>query len=268
MIGSFFQTLFIAPTLNVLLFFYHAFLNFQLPGAFGWAIIALVSSLRIVLNPLYHHQVKFQKKMSDLKPHMDELSKRHKDDKKKLSEAQMSLYKEHGINPATGCLVGLLQLPIMFGLYNVLNLFLSNGGLNHLAERVNKLAYIPYLHVTNIDPIFFGLNLSVSPSAWQKLGWYYLAIPVVTGILQYFQVAMMTPASPPKSKETDGKKKSEPGMQEAMNSQMKIMFPLMIGFASYQFPLGLSLYWNLFSIFTILTNYQVNKSHQSLALKS
>ena len=248
MIGNIFNQIFVVPTLNALLFFYHAFINLSIPFAFGFAIISLVTAIRIVLNPLYKKQTSFQKKMNDLKPHLDDLQTKHSSDKKKLQEAQMALYKEHNFNPASGCISGILQFPVMIGLYNVMNLFLAENGLNNLQETVNKLVYHPLLKVSQIDPNFFGLNLSLAPSSFQTSGIIYLSIPIITAILQYIQISKSMPST---KKPTTGPKKDD--MQSAMNSQMKIMFPLMIGFASYNFAIGLSLYWNLMSVFGILS---------------
>lgn len=192
--------------------------------------------------------------MAKIKPQLDHLSKKHKDDKRKLQEEQMKLYKEMGVNPASGCLFALVQLPIFIALYNVLSLFFINGGISKLVGQVNKIVYFEFLKITSIDPMFFGFNLSIAPSHFQKYGWYYLIIPALTAFLQYMQVKVATPKvdSPDKTAEVVLKKKEGSDMQSMMNTQMKYIFPVMIGWFSYTLPIGLSLYWNIFSLFSII----------------
>jgi YidC/Oxa1 family membrane protein insertase len=110
------------------------------------------------------------------------------------------------------------------------------------------------LKISSIDPWFFGFNLAVSPK--QGGHWFYLLIPLITGILQYFQAVSMTP---PAAKQENEKNKKEGGddFQKAMNTQMKFMFPIMIGWFSYTLPVGLSLYWNIFSLFSIYQGKQL-----------
>jgi YidC/Oxa1 family membrane protein insertase len=200
------------------------------------------------------------KKMEELKPHLDRLSKKHKDDKKRLQEEQLKLYKQMGINPAAGCLFAIIQMPIFIALYNVLSIFLLNGGVSKtkIVDQINKIVYIGLLKITSINPWFFGFNLGVAPAHYHKFGTHYLIIPVITAFLQYLQITLSTPkASSAKTaikiteKKSEGKEDSE-DMQKIMSTQMKFMFPLMIGWFSYSLPIGLSLYWNIFSIFSII----------------
>ncbi len=250
--GELFTILFKDPTVNLLLVFYHIFLALRLPGAFGLAIIGLTVFIRALLHPFFKQQIELSEKMQTVKPHMDELQKKHKDDKKKLQEEQLRLYKEMGINPASGCLFAIIQLPIFLALYQVLFSFFEKGkNIKEVIAHINESVYAPFLKIQSIDPNFFGINLSVSPSLWNKYGWYYLLIPVITGILQYYQISLSTPKTIKKTESENKEKKVEPDMQSMMSGQMKLMFPLMIGYFSYTLPIGLSLYWNIFSIFSI-----------------
>lgn len=256
-----FNNLLVFPILNILVFFYKVFLFIKLPGAFGFAIIALTAFIRLLLHPFFKQQLETSKKMQDLKPHLDRISLKHKNDKKKHQEEQMRLFKEAGINPASGCLFMVIQIPVFIALYNTLSLFLLNGGMTKLISQINNVLYSPLLKIQTIDPWFFGLNLAMSP---QKSGqWYYLAIPLITALLQYLQTTAMTPQQtlstsgvPSSTKVTEGKEEQKKGnsddFQKAMNTQMKFIFPLMIGWFSYTLPAGLSLYWNIFSLFSIM----------------
>src|SRR3989344_491222 len=115
--GEFFNTVFYIPILNLLIVFYKLFEMLRIPGPLGWAIILLTIAIRLFLYPLMAAQLKAAKKMANLKPHLDALSAKHKDDKKKLQQAQLDLYKQHGVNPAAGCLPLLVQMPILIALY-------------------------------------------------------------------------------------------------------------------------------------------------------
>ncbi len=110
---SFFNQILIWPILNVLMFFNNVLSASKIPGAFGWSIIFLTLAIRGVLYPLTKTQLTSAKKMSELKPQLDKLTKKHKGDRQKLQQAQLELYKQHGINPAAGCLPLLLQMPVL-----------------------------------------------------------------------------------------------------------------------------------------------------------
>lgn len=263
-VGQIFNTIFFYPTVNLLLLFYKAFISIGLPGAFGFAIVGLTLTVRLILHPFFKQQMDTTKKMQDIKPHMDALSVKHKDDKKKLQEEQMKLYQQAGINPAAGCIFMIVQIPVFIALYNSLNLFLTANTKAGLLA-INKIAYSPMLYVSSIDPYFLGFNLTMSP---QKSGmWFYYIIPIVTAILQYFQVQTTMPSQPKKDKndKKDEKKNDAGDFQSAMNTQMKFIFPLMIGWFSYTLPVGLSLYWNIFSIFSIMQSRLMKKPVTNLA---
>ncbi len=268
--GNIFNTIIIDPILNVLVGFYKLFLQVGLPGAFGFAIISITLLVRVLMHPFFKQQMDTAKKMKELKPHLDKVQKKHKGDAKKLQQEQMRLYQEAGINPATGCLFAIVQIPMFMGLYQTLQLFLSNGGDGQAVKLINEKLYWPFLKIQTIDPHFFGLNLALSPA--QSGGWYYLLVPVITAGLQFFQnkVTMVDHAPVVEKKDEkeiekkeDKEEKAEPStadeFQKAMSTQMKYVFPVMIGYFSYSLPLGLSLYWNIFSLFSIIQHYRTEQ---------
>jgi YidC/Oxa1 family membrane protein insertase len=215
-------------------------------------------------------QMKSARKMAKLKPHMDELQKKHKGDRQALQQAQMALYKEHGVNPAAGCLPLLIQMPVLIALYRVFYSVFAEGDATKMIGDINHILYFPQLKLATFDLSFFGLNLAMKPSEWQAHGWWLLAIPVVTGLLQWYQTKLMMPAQSPtpqpstkelqKKDSKDGKKDAAPeDMGMEMQKQMAIISPLMFGFFAYQFPIGLALYWNLSGIFGIIQQLYINK---------
>lgn len=288
-----FDAIFINPVLNALVAFYKIYTHYHIPGAFGWAIISLTLIVRVVLHPLYQQQTQASKKMAEMKPKLDELSKKHKDDKQKMQQAQMDLYKEHGVNPIAGVLFLIIQFPIIIGLYQTLNRFVEAVGNPLKIIQLNKALYSPALYLVKLDPYFFGYNLAISPKSVLPFGadffaalpmyWPYLLVPIVTGLLQYFQAKTMMPSSAksearnPKSETTtDSKsqlaaqntkpetKSSADSFQSAMNTQMKYFLPVMIAYFSYTLPVGLSLYWNIFSLFSIIAAWKLSPQSKPL----
>jgi YidC/Oxa1 family membrane protein insertase len=252
------------PIINLLMVFYKFFEWLHIPGPLGFAVVALTIIIRLILYPLMAAQMKSAKKMQALKPHLDALSAKHKDDKKALQQAQMDLYKAHNINPASGCLPLLVQMPVLIALYNVFYQVLQNGDLAKLVSELNQVAYTASLKITALDLSFFGTNLGVKPSQWQTHGYWLLLIPIVTAALQWWQSKLVMPPAPvavPAKSSTAkeaGEKKPEDAALE-MQRQMAMITPIMFGMFAYQFPLGLALYWNVFGLFGIIQQLQVNK---------
>lgn len=89
-------------------------------GSYGLAIIVLTLGIKLVTFPLTLQQIRSTKGMREVQPYMEEIKKKYGKDKTKLTEETMKLYKEHGVNPAAGCLPLLVQMPIWFGLYSAL----------------------------------------------------------------------------------------------------------------------------------------------------
>ncbi|MBI2036026.1 YidC/Oxa1 family membrane protein insertase [Candidatus Microgenomates bacterium] len=256
---------FIRPIINVLIILYKAFSGIGLPGSLGFAIIALTVLIRFLLYPFTAAQMKSAQKMQLLKPHMDQIKERHKGDARKQQEEMARLYKEHGVNPAAGCLPLLIQMPIFIALYNVLLKVVSNGNPAEIVNNINKLIYFPAFTLDKPwDPYFFGVNLAATPANWQSAGGFLLAIPVITAALQFLQTKTMNIA-PVKPKQEIVKKngqKKEDDFSSIMQKQMLYFFPLIIGFFSYGFPVGLSLYWNVFSVFGIIQQSLINKQNK------
>ncbi len=258
---TFYYNVFEIPIVNLLLFFNNIFVSFKIPGAFGLAIIALTVCVRLVLHPLFQKQLHTAKKMQDLKPHLDRLSAKHKKDPKRLQQEQLKLYQEAGINPASGCLFLIIQMPVFIALYSTLRNFLITNNLSQAIAKINKVAYLQAFKITTIDPHFFGFNLALTPAKSHL--WFYYMIPLITAFLQYYQVHVSTPPQPKEERQLvqqeDKKSSTTEDFQKAMNTQMKFVFPVLIGYFSFQFPVGLSLYWNIFSIFSIIQYKQMQK---------
>lgn len=259
---SFFNQILIWPILNILIFFYNVLSASRIPGALGLAIIFLTLFIRGLLSPLTRTQVLSAQKMAELRPELERLAKKHKGDRQKLQQEQLKLYKKHGINPASGCLPLLLQMPVFIALYRVFWQILGNGNLTQVVESINQIVYHQSLKITTLDLSFFGISLAEKPAHWQRVGWWLLFIPLITFLLQWYQtelVRFLPQNQRIKIEKSKQKKKESQDSSEEMQRQMALMAPLMIGLVSFSFPLGLTLYWNTFTLFGII---------QSLRLKS
>ena len=181
-----------------------------------------------------------------------------------MQQAQLALYKEYKVNPGAGCLIMLIQLPLFIGLYNALIRVVSNSGELANLKNINNLLYSPFLRTEGLNVSFLGLNLTKTPADWPTLGWWYLLIPVLTAGLQLYQAYLsgksMQPKKPVEVDKTKKKEKDDTAqMQQMMQKQMLYIFPLMIGWVSYRFPIGVALYWNIFNIFGIWQYLERNK---------
>ncbi|OGZ33683.1 MAG: hypothetical protein A2Y98_01415 [Candidatus Portnoybacteria bacterium RBG_19FT_COMBO_36_7] len=216
------------PLLNGLIFLYNV-----IPGHdLGIAIIVLTIIIRIVLYPLNQKAIKSQKKMQLIQPKIKEIQQKYKDDKEKQGRAMMDLYKEHKINPASGCLPILVQLPVLWGLFSVLR-----AGLNE-ENFVRLYSFVARPEV--INNMFLGiLDLS------QK----NIILAVLAGIAQFIQSKMITPQTSSSSGGND--------FASAMSKQMVYLFPIFTIFIAASLPAGLALYWLATTIFGIVQQYFV-----------
>ncbi len=256
-IADIFQLLIVTPLTNVLLAIYQLLAYFHVPSALGFSIVIMTIVIRFLLYPIMASQLKTSKKMSQLSPHLTRLKEQHKGDSQKLQSATMALYKEHGVNPAAGCLPMIIQLPVLLGLYNVLQHIITLKP-DQVVKTVNALAYAPFLKLSHSwDTTFFGLPLGLAPKELlQNYGYLIILIPIVTGLLQFLQSKMMF-AAPAVDLAPAPKKPTEPDFATAFQSQSLYLFPAMLAFLSFSFSLGLSFYWNTFTIFGMIQQYKL-----------
>lgn len=202
----------IISVLLVLLKFFHGII----PN-YGVAIILLTVVVRLGMFPLSRKSVMAMTKMQALKPELDKIKEKYKNDREKLGRAQMELYRKQGVNPLGGCLPMLVQLPIFIALYNT------------LYQSVD-LRLAPFLWISNLaapDQLLrWGNNVPLL--SW-ALGPYLNILPIFTVILFIVQQKMFTPPA------TDEQSR----MQQNMMSYMMIG----MGFLFYRMPSGLCLYF-------------------------
>jgi YidC/Oxa1 family membrane protein insertase len=197
----------------------------------GVAIIILTVLIRLALYPLFQKGIKSQKELAVLQPKIKELQKKYKNEKEKQARALMDLYKEHGVNPMSGCLPMLIQLPILWAFFRVLITGLGDSA---------KLSLL-YGFVNNpgaLNTISIHLFDLTKPN-------YILAF--LAGATQFVQGKMLAPKSSPAGGKDD--------FASAMNKQMIYMMPVIIFLAALKMPAGLPLYWTALNIFGIIQQY-------------
>ena len=138
--------IFYLPLFNLLIFFYELpFIDFAL------AIIIFTIVIRTVLAPVFIRQIRSQKEMQRMQPLIREVQRKHKGNRQKVSEETMALYREHGVNPAAGCLPVLVQLPILFALYQAL--IRASGTVTLSPDQVASDAFATLSSQLDIQPL-------------------------------------------------------------------------------------------------------------------
>lgn len=263
LLGDLFNLLFLQPIINLVVLILYL-LNFaHIPGALGLAIIILTVIVGLITWPFRSAQIRTTKrmneKMQELKPQIEALKVKFNKDKMGFSQAQAALLKEHGVNPAAGCLPSLLPILLIIPLYQVIFAFFEGAkGL----EKINYFLYSQTWHLKSLPDLnFFGINLATKPSDFGHAGFAVLLIPVITAALTFVQSKMMAPVKIKHYKEDTLKQEKEKekseDMTQAMQSQMTYMMPIMIAWIAFTFPIGLAIYWNTLTILGIIQQYSI-----------
>ena len=238
------------PLINLLVLLYDILLH-----DFGLAIVVLTIALRLVLYPLFLQQLKSTRLQQELAPAMAELRRKHKDDRQRLAEEQMKLYKERGFNPTSGCLPIVLQMPILFGLYSALSQVgcglgqLAGGACPGLpAEQFEQIRWpfvpnpIPPGEILPTVSIFapWGPGLAHVDQAPIHI------MPLIAAAVTFVSSLMTAPA-----RQTAGADDTQ-----ARTMQMMVYYtPLLTLFFGWGLPIGLSLYWIVTTLFSIVQQW-------------
>jgi YidC/Oxa1 family membrane protein insertase len=204
---------------------------FKLLGNYGLAIIAVTVCIRLAFFPLANFSFKSMGKMKLLAPEMARLKELHKDDKMKLQQSMMALYKKEKVNPMSGCLPILVQIPVFFAFYKILFVTLEMrhmpfyGWIKDLSDRdptsvFNLFGLIPW------DPPSFLLI-----GAW----------PIIMGITMFIQ------------------QKLNPTPPDPIQAKIFMFFPLFLTVILAPFAAGLVIYWSFNNIFTMIQQYIVQR---------
>ena len=204
---------------------------FKLLGNYGLAIIAITICIRLAFFPLANFSFRSMAKMKALQPEMVRLKELHKDDKMKLQQEMMALYKKEKVNPMSGCLPILVQIPVFFALYKVL----------FVTIEMRHMPFYGWIHdLSERDPtsIFnlFGLLPYDVPSFLVIGAW-----PIAMGVSMWVQ------------------QKLNPAPTDAMQAKIFMFFPLFLTVILAPFPSGLVIYWTVNNILTMLQQVFIMK---------
>ena len=159
-------------------------------NSWGWAIIVFTILVKLVTLPLTLKQLQSTKAQQQLQPKLRELQEKYGKDRQKLSEEQMKLYKEAGINPMGGCLPMLVQLPILWGLYQALYV-LANPSIGQLQEA--RFFWIPDLSYPSLQVGTSWIGEAFAANNWVKLVTYF-SLPILMLITQMLVQKMAQPS--------------------------------------------------------------------------
>jgi len=202
------------------------------------AIIGLVILIRVILIPLFVKQIKSQRALTALQPHLKEIQKKYKDDRQKQSEEMMKLYKEHKTNPLASCFPILAQAPIFFALFTVLNGIGKNPPVAHGVLTEQDV-------VNAAHAKFFGAPISET-----FLGSTSGTVKIVTVILIAFM--SLTTFTTQRQLMVKGMPKMD-SSNNMMLQQQKIMlylFPIIFAVSGVNFPIGVLIYWSTTNLWT------------------
>ena len=208
------------------------------------AIIVLTVIIRFLTYPLLARQQESSRKMQQLQPQLKKIQEKYKNDREKLSQAQMQLYRENKVNPVGGCLPLVVQFPILIGLYQAIFFALAATPfqLVDLSERL----LIPGLDsLIPLQRMWLGMDLTLPPTTNPT---YALALPLLVLATTWGQskltMAVTKSGGASKDKDDDDDSSSGIGGQaQAMTKSMTTIMPLMFGFFSLSFSVGLSIYF-------------------------
>ncbi|KKR13861.1 MAG: Membrane protein insertase, YidC/Oxa1 family [Candidatus Woesebacteria bacterium GW2011_GWA1_39_21b] len=217
------KTIFFNPVYNAFVFLVDI-----IPGHdLGLAIIILTVLIKVAIYPLYQKAIITNLKLKEANPQIEELKKKYQNDKNEQARQIMAFYKKNGINPFSGFLVILIQIPIFLTLF-----YVFRGDIGVHLDSLYSFVSAP----TDSNNLFLGwFNLYDSKN-------YLFA--VLTGLTQFFQTKLTLPAQSPVAKE---KKDGQPSFAEefgrSMNMQMLYIMPVVIVFIATSLPAAVSLYW-------------------------
>ena len=204
---------------------------FKLTGNFGIAIVLITIMIRLIFFPLASYSFKSMAKMKALQPEMARLKDLHKDDKVKLQQAIMALYKKEQINPASGCLPVLIQIPFFFAIYKMLFISLE-------MRHQPFFGWIKDLSASDPTTIFnlFGL-LPFTPPSFLIIGVW----PILMGLTMFIQ------------------QKLNPAPTDPIQAKIFMFFPIFLTVILASFPSGLVVYWTVNNILTIAQQWFIMK---------
>jgi YidC/Oxa1 family membrane protein insertase len=216
---------------------------FDFVGNYGYSIIIFTIITKILLLPINIKQTESTKRMNEINPKMKEIQEKYKNDKEKMNQKLMELYKEHNYNPASGCLPALIQMPILFALFYVI-------------QQPVKYVFLDANVYAGIAKNFWWLTdlgkSEMSATLVHVAGFGVPLLAILSAATTYYQMKMINPKSTKSDKE-------KPDQSQQTQKMMTNMMPIMFGWITLSVPSGLALYWIIGNLFTIVQQYFMMK---------
>jgi YidC/Oxa1 family membrane protein insertase len=209
---------------------------YSLTGSWGFSIILLTVALRLMLYPLNAWSMKSMVKMQQIAPEVTAIQEKYKKDPKKAQVEIMNLYRARGVNPMSGCLPLLIQMPFLIGMFDLLKSTFELRGASFIPGWIDNLT-APDVLFSWETPIFF-------------IGNQFHLLPILLGVVMFFQQRMMSTLPKDKSLWTEQQRQ-----QRSMGTIMTIVFTVMF----YNFPSGLNIYWLSSMLLGILQQWWTQK---------
>jgi len=235
MLNTIWTTTLVTPLHNILAFI----VNTISGGDLGLAIIILTILVKIVLLPLSKKSIISQIKLKQLEPKIQEI-KDTNSDKTVQSQKTFELYKKEGVNPFSGCLLALIQLPLILALFS-----LFRHGVNFDLSTLYSFIDLP----EKINPIFLGI-LDINGKS--------IILSILVGITQYIQISFSMSHTTTQAVVKKGDFQSD--LNQAMQTQMKYVLPIMMVFFSYIGTSIVGLYFVTTNILTLLQEWFIRKN--------
>ena len=220
---------------------------------FGLAIVAVTLLIRLVLYPLFVTQIRSQRAMQEVAPALKQLQAKYGKDRQRMAEEQMKLYKEHGVNPAMGCLPLLLQMPILFAMYAAFQQAPLLTG-DQLRAALWPFISVPVAGGETLDMTAHWLpwigDCTTNGVALRGLACHdqFGILPIVAGASQLIASLMAQPRTAPVNQDPQAK----------MMQSMVYYFPIITVVIAWQLPAGLAVYWVTTTLFQIVQQYFVS----------
>lgn len=250
-----FNIIFYQPILNLLILLSNLF-----AGNLGFSIIVLTLFIRALLIPLMSPQLKSAQKMQSLAPELEKLKAKYQNDKQKFAQAQLELYKKHGINPAAGCLPSILQFFILIALFQVFTQVIKNQ--NDPEWIKNQLyPFVSFPSFLNFKFLYLDLAKPdlISLSSQLKIPGLFVLLATV---FQFLSSKLISPSVQKIKEEAKSTPEKTDDLSASMQKQMLYLFPAMTLIFGYTMPSGVILYWFTFSFFSYLQQVIISKKTQ------
>lgn len=229
--GAFYHAVLYQPLLSALIFFYDTFAFRDL----GVAIVLLTVLIRFVLYPVFRKSAHHQAVMQRLQPKIKKIQEQHRGDHQKQGEAMLALYREHNVNPFSGILLLLIQLPVLIALFQIFNAILKPGAL----AAVYSFVPVP----DHLNTYFLGITLI----PLEKSSIFIAGLAALT---QYFQTKLTIP-------KVDNAR--ELTATERMSRQMMFVAPGITLLVLFNLPAAIGLYWITTSLFSVGQQIIINR---------